>query len=354
MKLGIYLAYSILTVLPLAAQQRTFYDVGHLDLSWAYENGDWSVMLFWDDEFDGSRVNPVNGVKPFEGVLIAKDEPYPEEGSRTMRPPGSQWDFIGVDEGELVWLYPSGTFENPILGPGFATDVVPSDGPGDVRINLLDVVFHGEGDWHFSMYLNADDVFMTTSDGIDESDFYLMARNDHQHITWAFTAKGVYELTLTASFLEVAGDEGSRITSDPETFIFAVAASPMELWLLEQGVNPAELGDADSPAGDGVPNLLKYALGLPPLVAVGSVVEPVFFDDGGEEFLALDLALNPQAEGISVRVETSGDLVDWQSGAGHTVVLEHSADRIRVRDAVAAEDAGRRFIRLAVERDGGE
>ncbi len=334
----------MLTALPLAAQQRTMFDFGHLDIDWTYDAGDWSVKLVWDEVFPELEVDPA------DGVLIAKDEPYPSQGSRATRPTGSQWDFMGVDAGELIWIYPSSASDNPILEPGFATYGVPS-GPGDVRINLVEFVFHGEGEAHLSVYTGPNQVHMTTSNGIDASDFYLMGRGDHQHVNWSFTQKGVYEVSLTASMLLVANDENSRTTSDPQTLIFAVGLPDMELWLLERGVDPGELGETDTPAGDGIANLLKYALGLPPLVPSGSVAEPTFVEDGGEEFLTLGLTLNPQAQDLDVWVETSADLENWQSGKGHTVTLDQTAGRIHVRDALAKGDAARRFIRLAAERN---
>jgi len=337
---------SVSFTLPLAAQQRTLLDFGHLDLDWSYSVGEWSVKLVWDEVF------PVLELEPGAGVLVAKDKPYAQgEGSRIPRPAGTQWDFIGVDAGVDIWVLPSFAFDDPLLEPGFATYGVPS-GPGGVRINLVGVTFHGEGVGHLSTYTTSNQVHMTTSNGIDVNDFYLLGRGDHRHVNWAFTAKGVYEVSLTASMLLVANDEESRVTSDPQTFIFAVGVPHMERWLLERGVAPAELGEADTPAGDGVANLLKYALGIPPLEPIGgSRVEPVFHEDGGATYLALDTALNPQAEDIDVWVETSAELVDWNSGVGQTVTLQQTAGRIHVRDALAVGGAGRRFIRLAVERN---
>jgi len=337
------------TTLPLAAHQRTLLDFGHLDLDWTFSNDEWTAKAVWDE------VWPELELEPNEAVLVAKDKPYPSEGSRTIRETGSQWEFIGVNAGEPFWRLPSGAGSNPILEPGFATYGVQS-GPGPVRINLANVTFHGGGVGHVSVYTGGDNtpvnLHMTTTDGIDANDFYLMGRGDHRHVNWAFSAKGVYKVSLTASMLTVANDENSRVTSDPQTFIFAVGAPHMELWLLEQGVAPAELGETDTPAGDGVPNLLKYALGLPPLLpATSAMAAPTFHPENGDDFLALDTALNPQAEDTEVWVETSGNLVDWNSGADHTVTLEQTASRIHVRDALALGDAQRRFIRLAAERN---
>ncbi len=336
---------TLLITLPATAQQRTLLDFGHLDLDWTFSNDEWTTKAVWDED------SPVLELTPNEVVLVAKDKPYPDEGSRATRPTAGQWDFISVDAGETFWLLPSSAFGVPILEPGFATYGV-APGPGGVRINLVGMAFHGEGAGHIAVYTSTSQVHMTTADGIDATDVYEMGRNDHRHMNWAFSAKGVYEVSLTASMLTVADDENSRVTSDPQTFIFAVGAPHMELWLLEQGVAPAELGETDTPAGDGVPNLLKYALGLPPLHPLsGSLVETSFEEDGGSDYLALDVTLNPQAEEIDVWVETSGNLVDWNSGTDHTVTLKQTASRIHVRDALALGDAQRRFIRLAAERN---
>lgn len=334
---------------PLAAQQRTLLDFGHLDIDWAYAAGEWSAKTVWDEVF------PPLELSPEQAVLVAKDEPYPDEGSRSTRPAGSEWNFIGVNAGENIWILPAFANENPILEPGFSTYGVPS-GPGGVRINLADFRFHGDGIGHMSVYTrntftNTNIVHMTTSDGIDSNDVYNLDRDDHRHMNWVFTQKGVYEVSLIASMLTVANDEDSRVTSDPQTFIFAIGAPHMELWLLEHGVAPAKLGETDTPADDGVANLLKYALNLPPLQPIPSIAVPTFLNVGGEDYLALDLALNPHAQDLDVSVQTSQDLVSWHSGNGHTVTLEESSSRIHVRDAFAKGPATRRFIRLAVERN---
>ncbi len=331
---------------PVCAQ-RQFLDEGHLDVNWVLDDG-----VLFAEYLDDEESFPPLRVGLNDAVMLARDGSFADgEGSRAARLPNPVWDVLGVDAGDPIWLFPDDNFGDPILEPGFATDGVPFGSPDEFRIDLDDVVFHGEGEGFVTLYTNINTPYMATSDGIDGDDFYVLGRGDHQHMWWAFTAPGIYEIHLTGSF----ENDGEPVSSEPQRLIVAVAASPMDLWLLENGVEPSQLGDKDSPAGDGVPNLLKYALGLPPLERVeGALVEAALVEHDAENFLVLDLPLNPQAEGIAVRVETSADLVNWEAGAGHTVVLEHSAERIHVRDAVAVGDAGRRFIRLAVERDDSE
>lgn len=336
----IILALSAIT-LPLAAQHRTLLDFGHLDIDWRYSAGQWSVKLVWDEDFPELEVDPP------DGVLIAKDLPFSEnQGSRWERPPGELWDQTGAAEGDPVWLLPSSS-TGPILEPGFATYGIPSGSPAEVKIQLVDLVFHGEGNGHLTLLTNINNVHIATANGIDANDFYQMGRGDHRHVNWIFTAKGVYEVTLTASFQSGA----ETLTSPPQTILFAIGLPHMELWLLERGVAPGQLGESDTPASDGVANLVKYALNLPPLEPAASIPGPTFVQENGDEFLALDLGLNPLARDIDVWVETSADLMDWQAGGGHTVTLVQTPSRIHVRDALANSNSTHRFIRLAVERN---
>jgi hypothetical protein len=47
-------------------------------------------------------------------------------------------------------------------------------------------------------------------------------------------------------------------------------------------------------------------------------------------------------------VQVSSDFKTWNSGPGHTVILEDTDTRLVVRDAVASSGNAKRFIRLAV------
>jgi surface-anchored protein len=329
----------------VAAGPRVIFEAGHLDIDWTLAGGEWSAKLIWDE------ISPSLEVAPRNAVLVAKDEQYPDGlGSRWTRPASSSWEFTGAAAGDAVWLFPASALGDPILEPGFSTYGVPAGSPNEVRIDLAGLDFFGEGEGHVSVFTTTSLVHMASADGIGGDDFYLLGRGDHQHVNWIFSARGVYRVWLAASMLSVAGDESSRVTSIPQPLLFAVGVAPFELWLLQNGVEPEDLGATASPAGDAVANLVKYALGLPPLEPVSdSLTAPVFVTAAGGDYLALDVALNPAAEGIVVRVETCGDLVDWRAGAGHTVEIVRTAGRLFARDAVAAGEAARRFIRLAVE-----
>lgn len=59
-----------------------------------------------------------------------------------------------------------------------------------------------------------------------------------------------------------------------------------------------QTGPTDSPAGDGIPNLLKYATGLDPLKPCGNVVQISTEKTNGGAFLVLAWPVNQEATGI--------------------------------------------------------
>lgn len=129
--------------------------------------------------------------------------------------------------------------------------------------------------------------------------------------------------------------------------------TPLEIWRDDYFGNPSNVGaganDA-SPAGDGVPNLLKYALGLDPLTPAPAAQLPSggIASDGGQNYLTLTVDRSAVAPDVTYTVEVSGDLLNWFSGPGHTVTLADTATQLIVRDSTPAPAAKARFIRLHV------
>ncbi len=104
--------------------------------------------------------------------------------------------------------------------------------------------------------------------------------------------------------------------------------------------------DNASPAKDGIPNLVKYALGLTPS-------KPVTTDDvgtlvktqGGFEFY---YQARTDDDRLSVKVERSGDLSNWTTENVSTSILESNGS-INVFKALHIGSASRQFIRLSVD-----
>ena len=86
----------------------------------------------------------------------------------------------------------------------------------------------------------------------------------------------------------------------------AVTVAGYASWASNHGLTSANNGLLQNPAGDGISNLMKYALGLDPLVAEGAPGtyngNVVSFTKGSDAVTAGD---------VTYGIETSTDLVTW-------------------------------------------
>jgi hypothetical protein len=129
--------------------------------------------------------------------------------------------------------------------------------------------------------------------------------------------------------------------------------TPLEVWRNAHFGNPSNVGagaDTASPAGDGVPNLIKYALGLNPTTpATGSQlsVESIL-PVSGQSYLSLTVNRTAQATDVTYIVEVSSNLVTWTSGPPFTVTVSNVSTQLVVRDNTPVGSATSRFIRLHV------
>ena len=141
----------------------------------------------------------------------------------------------------------------------------------------------------------------------------------------------------------------------------ARAATPYTTWqgshfTAAQLANPAVSGDLADPDGDGVVNLLEYALNLDPLSASRAglpVVAPA--TQNGTTNLTLTYTKLKTATDLTYVVEVSADLLTWKSGSGYTtdvaVLDQGTTQQVTTRDLTAISAATpRRFMRLRVTR----
>jgi hypothetical protein len=124
-----------------------------------------------------------------------------------------------------------------------------------------------------------------------------------------------------------------------------------------QLANSGTSGDLASPAGDGIPNLLKYALNLSPWEAgTGALPAAGIFNAGGISYLSLTYNALIGGSDITYIVEVSGDLQTWNAGPGYTTLVgqRNNADgvteSVTVSDLVPLGSASKRFIRLRVTK----
>lgn len=150
--------------------------------------------------------------------------------------------------------------------------------------------------------------------------------------TWAVQQSG-NNLVLAYTALTIPDANGNGISDVWETDKFGNA---------DPGENPAD-GDPD---GDGINNLMEYALDTDP---ESFNANPILYDYvtlGDGEHLRMNISKNPSATNLNYIVETCASLDDW-SANGTTVEVSNTSQLI-VRDNSSTTDAARRFIRLRV------
>ena len=132
-----------------------------------------------------------------------------------------------------------------------------------------------------------------------------------------------------------------------------VHAGTYDDWVQAHNLPGAASGPADAPAGDGVANLLKFALGLEPLTP-GPVplFEPVIVARDGQQRFGLRLTLATAAQGVRLDLYGSADLRTWTR---RPVLLEQLADlgagllSVQLLDDEGLSSSQPLFLRLAAE-----
>jgi len=129
--------------------------------------------------------------------------------------------------------------------------------------------------------------------------------------------------------------------------------TPLEVWRNGYFSNPSNVGvgaDTASPAGDGVPNLIKYALGLNPYTTAAGNQLPVpsILPVSGQNYLALTVNRTAQATDVTYTTQVSGDLLTWTSGPPFTVTITNTPTQLIERDNTPVGSATSRFIRLQI------
>jgi hypothetical protein len=169
-------------------------------------------------------------------------------------------------------------------------------------------------------------------------------------ISGTATAIGASAATISAINTTGTGSATLLITID------ASYAGWQEEWFNPgQLGNPSISGDTATPAGDGIPNLLKYALNLNPLGnGQSGLPAPSTMVIGGTTYLTLTYNQVIQATDLTYTPEVSGDLQDWNSGLGYVAPVSVTpngdgvTERVVVQDLTPVSAGAPRFIRLQV------
>lgn len=225
-------AVSLLALMPFT-RAVTILDQGHVDLDFNYSGGSWDVGVHHDS---------VGHLVPSDVVFYLRDEAW-NTGSRINRPAGTQWDFIGVDAGDPFWLVPQ-VQETEIVWPGFASEEtaagtfasysnpdsrVTSSPSRWITVHLKEIEYIGDGDGYFSLWstgaFGSSTLWMSTVDGITETDEFLFLEGGHVHLNWGFSDLGIYNITLEATAFLNDG-EMTPTSSGDWTFTYGVGVVP--------------------------------------------------------------------------------------------------------------------------------
>ncbi len=124
----------------------------------------------------------------------------------------------------------------------------------------------------------------------------------------------------------------------------------------EQRADEAIGGPLGDPVGDGITNLMVYALGLDPWVSnAGNLpatsVQALEVDDETNEYLTLTFDRPDDIEDVTYLVTGSGDLAGWAEDPVQVSVTANGDGTVTElwRDGEPIEAADRRFLRLEVE-----
>ena len=112
------------------------------------------------------------------------------------------------------------------------------------------------------------------------------------------------------------------------------------------------LGDND---GDGIPNLIEFALGLDPTSATDTsgVMQTQTANVNGNDYLTFTYAQRKDATGLTYTVQYSNNLLSWNSGSLYletvSITTKDAAfDWVTVRTKVSLDAQNAQFLRLNV------
>ncbi|MCI0539071.1 MAG: choice-of-anchor M domain-containing protein [Verrucomicrobiales bacterium] len=143
------------------------------------------------------------------------------EAARTVIPADSRYSFLG-ESGNPLWVIPQAESAF-IVFLGMAADGVDQGVMSGDKVRFTLDSFSGPGQFILYSILGFGQpiVHMNTGDGVTEtSDFIELVAGGHQHMNWAFTAPGRYEIRLKASGVLAANN--AVTTSPVAVYTFSV------------------------------------------------------------------------------------------------------------------------------------
>ncbi|MEX2382610.1 MAG: immunoglobulin domain-containing protein [Opitutales bacterium] len=145
----------------------------------------------------------------------------------------------------------------------------------------------------------------------------------------------------------VSNEHGSALSTPVSLVVHPAPALPYDSWIGEFDLPAEERGEDANPAGDGLSNLLKYALGLDPTQTASFSFQ---------QHLGVRFPYAREVVNIDLSAELSWDLLEWDSiplgdyPYKEIVLHEDGSYRILLWIGDSFEEAPQQFLRIGVER----
>jgi len=177
--------------------------------------------------------------------------------AQTIVPENPAFSFLGTP-GSKVWILPQ-TETPKLLFLGVAAEEIES---GVFVGNELKIALKAvSGPGHVIQYtgggLGSPVVAWNSADGINAADVRILSAGGHEHVNWAFTAPGIYRITLEATGTLVDGNQA--VSSGEVSYFIEVVPIETEVFV---GLQTPELLTVSFVTQDGLMYQLETAASL--------------------------------------------------------------------------------------------
>ena len=145
-------------------------------------------------------------------------------------------------------------------------------------------------------------------------------------------------------------------TAQPNITVFGLlnqsTLTPIQVWRDNNFRNPSNVGagaNGASPAGDGIPNLIKYALGIDPKTStnLSHYLTPGLYQTNALTYAELKVNRVSKVPDVSYTVEVSSNLVTWSSSSADVALIADDPTQLTVMAAAPLGDTPI-FMRLRI------
>lgn len=321
----------------------------------SYEHAD--IGIVYDAAAETNRLNIVvnddNHLQTYAHDQVAL---VAAEASRLELPDGTPFGPGGAP----LWVLPQSQYDG-ILYLGLSTEAIAPDafmGALGMRLVSVDLPARQETNlterffvWQAGQFGDFD-VLANSTDGLTPLDTLSLTAGGHAHCNWGFSTSGLWYLTFQA-LGQVAGEPTNIVSTNITLAFHVLPLSPFEQWITTNwppSTPRSVVGPAADPDGDGMPNLVEYALGLDPNDSARTGFPAVsVVEIGGQHYAAVNYSRPRAATDVTTEVLATDKLpaTAWVPlTAPPTVIDLGDRERVIVRDAVPLAPGQVRFYRL--------